>query len=337
MLKIINKKYDIISDYLINEKNLKESSVNIYNNTLLKIIDLLPDDFDNFKNIDVTYQELKNTINTISNNTSRKNSLNVLIKLLLAYNETFLKNKNKNVLEIINLLNDDFKNFAKKVDDNRNFQKETKKEEENKNIVDGETYDEFINNHLKMYEDIFISDTLNKSNDVKYMALTLYKFLPLRSQDFCNIVIYNNKYEINEDDVDNHNYIILDEKNLVINNYKTDKSHGQRNIDLNDFLISIIIHFINKYNIRILLPSIYSNKPMSADSLGKLLKSILKISQPVQFLRKLYISEFYDNEINYSGKRYKKLAKKMGHGLSTANQIYNKNKIADGEYEDIYV
>lgn len=323
---IYNNKQQL-TDYFIN-RDLKQSTIDTYFKALKRVISLLDDNFDNFNNVNLTHEQIKEAINKIDCNNSRKNTLNCIIKILLAYGDL---NQNIIIIQITNKLLLDYNKFSRIVDNQRIYKQASDKELNNISQIN-KPYHEYLTDYLNEFKDKFKSNIFNKSNDVKYMLIRLYLFLPLRQQDYCNTNIYLINYNINN----NSNYILLDEKKLYINKYKTANIYGQRIIDLDDDLVNDITHFYNKSNQNKLLPSIIGDNNMLSNNCTKLLTSITNLNSPVQTLRKLYISEFY-KKCN-SGKEFKLLAKKLGHSPSIAIQQYNRfSDIADDEEQDLFI
>lgn len=325
---ILNNKI-IINYYLTNTCKYVNQTIYNYWYSFKKIVELSKIDF-NINNLDVEikedkfYNHIVNSIKLIKNVDIQRGCLNNFIRILYAYNEIILKNDDiKNLIIKFELL---FNKFSKLVNTNKLFKAPTKKELENK-IKYSDLFE-----IRKEYEEKFMDDKFYPMNDIRYVLLTCYIFYPLRQQDFINTTIYDDISEVKN--IDEVNYIILSEKKMYVNNYKTMKTHGKRIIDLSDDFYETIKRFVYKSCQNKLLPQLYNyDKFMIKDDVTRLLSNILKIKAPIQMLRKCYISEFYENG-KKTGTEIKKLCNILGHTPSTSMQTYNKfNIIADGNDE----
>lgn len=95
--------------------------------------------------------------------------------------------------------------------------------------------------------------------DIKYLILSLYSdknLPPLRSQDWYNAKVVQTKDEMNEDDEkEQHNYVILDEGKFIRNTGKTTKVHGHRFIKIPDRVLNDITNFHEKSGSEWLIPN----------------------------------------------------------------------------------
>ena len=81
-------------------------------------------------------------------------------------------------------------------------------------------------------------------NDVEYLALCLYSYMPsLRSEDWINTYCYEDAKELYIDNPENKNFLCLTKKQMILNTYKTAKTHGQRILDIPVELNEIIRQF----------------------------------------------------------------------------------------------
>jgi hypothetical protein len=123
-----------------------------------------------------------------------------------------------------------------------------------------------------------------------------------------------------------HNYIFVEEKQLVLNRYKTLKKYGVKKLELPDVLIDKIKHFfeLRKQN-DIDTNYLLINKrglPASARDVFRIFERVFKKRVSVSMLRKIYISEKYqDTKFN----EMKEDAFKMGHSLNTQQNYYKKS------------
>ena len=315
-----------IEDYL-GKIHITPKTTENYFSSLKRVLKLLGKDYPvhELSNSKQVFDDFKNALNQIENISSRKTITNNTIKLFMAYN---LILKNDGLDDTIELMAKAFKEYAKKVDENKEFHAPSEKDIDNKI-----EWDTLIQAKEKLRE-VFEKDLYRTKNDVKYMLLSLYCFCPLRQQDYINTNIYNNLDDVADPEVSN--YISLDDKKLFIKKYKTEKKHGTRVLELPDDLINVIKRFMDKSKQNKLLPQILNNKKyMTSEQCTGILSEALKIKAPVQTLRRVFISKFY-KELQ-TGKEMKAMAKKMGHNQSTAYQIYNIYSIIANEEETMMI
>ena len=166
------------------------------------------------------------------------------------------------------------------------------------------------------------------------VILSFYRYLvPLRGQDFFSLKI---TYRDVQDD--NGNFIDLKQHRLILNDYKTAKTHGQRIISIDSEELKTIIHrYINATGLKegdyFLVKDASSIKePITTQIFCNDLKTVLGIS--VNHLRNMYVSNFLrthkkmvaDGEMTQQemiAKR-KDLANKMAHSIATQETIYSK-------------
>lgn len=164
----------------------------------------------------------------------------------------------------------------------------------------------------------------------KYLIIHLYTELPPLRNDYAMTRIINSlqaqgvvtDYNIVE------NYINLNDKTLVLQNYKTAKTYGTKVITIPQKLVNIIRRFEKfkkNYNVThdFMLLNTTDLKPMSRNNLTKALNKIFypkKISSTI--LRKVYLSNKYP--IQHSMEEMTKDAQIMGHDIGTARKVYTK-------------
>lgn len=139
---------------------------------------------------------------------------------------------------------------------------------------------------------------------------------PLRGNEWRGTRIVKNMKKGNDEE----NYVALKEKKLIVNNSKTSKSHGTKEVDLPDDVVKEIKRYIAEKETDILFDD------YSASTFTKLLNKHLGYS--VQSLRKRYVSE---NLGKMTPKQRVKLAKIMGHTIMTQQLDYNKPNEIDSD------
>jgi hypothetical protein len=199
-----------------------------------------------------------------------------------------------------------------KKDDTEKQTMRTATEEEKENTI---TKEELI--ELRKQYDILAKDKKSKNyikNNLRRLILHLYtEIAPLRSQDFINTKFI---------DDENYNFMDIENKELKIKSGKVENS--KRNIYIHDELLQVIKETKENIKSNFLIPKIRDlNTNMKNDAFTHFVNNIFggkKISSTK--LRNIYISDMIDNKA--TAKQRKATAKLMGHGLSTATNIYTK-------------
>ena len=157
--------------------------------------------------------------------------------------------------------------------------------------------------------------------DIRYTIMCLYTMcVPLRSQDYYNSRLYWDSSK--QSNLDNHNYMCLTKKELVINDSKTSATHGSKVIKICDELIEVLKTFKRKSKSKYMVCSLTGNQ-FNSKSFSKFMRSIVKGKNVgSSMVRKVYVSKKLDGKITPD--EQKLLAKQMGHTLSTQQQIYGR-------------
>lgn len=198
-----------------------------------------------------------------------------------------------------------FNTISRDVDNKKIYQEPTEREKE--------LYRSW-NDILKLRMDLgkkFNADKVFK-NLYNYYILSLFTFIPpLRPQELCSCLILP-QIVPNA----NFNYYSIKENELHINNFKTEKSFGERIIKVPPKLTLLIKKIGSKY----LVPTINKIKQQTPTSLCMYFKRVLGFNPSI--LRKIYISHIIDKEIDPEEK--KRIAYIMGHSPATQVLIYSK-------------
>lgn len=160
----------------------------------------------------------------------------------------------------------------------------------------------------------------------QYLVLNLYYLIPPLRNDYVGCLVVESLPFL----VDTtKNYIILSQKKLLLNRYKTQKHYGNKEIDLPDSLLEIVKEYMNT---RVeLYPELANNnellltkylKPMNQVNLTQYLNKIFKKKVSSTMLRKSFISDKYSSE--YSVNQMEADARKMGHSVGTQQSTYRK-------------
>ena len=154
-------------------------------------------------------------------------------------------------------------------------------------------------------------------NDLYYLLCSLYTYIPpLRSEDYYSAVI-----KTDTTDIEKENYYDLEKKQLVLNQYKTVKTYGQRIVNIPEVLAEIIENFHEKSKSHYLICTSTGLKLMS-QSFNGTFKRCLKKEVSSSMLRKCYISDKIDEGM--TAEERQKDAKVMGHSLTVQQLAYSK-------------
>jgi integrase len=310
-------KQDLINKF--KEKNISETSVNLYIRNLEKLNDDEP--IKNLKflsNIEGIIDKLKN----YKPNTYR----GYLISICSALNVDNSKNMKKIYQSYYDLLI----KINKTLKEKESQQDKTEAQKENwitwddvKNKLEElkKKVDEFKNNKEINY---------HKYNTLlEYVILSCYYYIsPKRNQDWTLMMIVSK--------LDNtlpvtNNYLVYSDKKFVFNKYKTSKTNGELIEDIPDELFKIIEIYLNFHpllkNKKIIKNT---NVPFLVYDDGKSLSSINSITRILNkifnkkigssMLRHIYLTSKYSNTV----KEMKKDAEIMGHSVDTAINNYIK-------------
>ena len=187
-------------------------------------------------------------------------------------------------------------------------------------------------------------DPENYKKHLTYLILALYTYQPPIRGEYFNMEVVKNKPPEN-----NKNYLWDngDKYTIVLNNYKTKKKYGRREIDIeSDELARIIEDSLERFPRKYLLSSLkkqMATKPLTYRNFFNYIKLFPDKNVSVDLLRSFYITQFYNNLTTDDKGKYKihtiadkeRLAAKMLHSVSEAEKSYNKPKEnVDSDSED---
>lgn len=324
MGRTANKKNDEIFDKIQTyNKSASPSSIRIYTLNIIKLFkDLGKEETSNalvFKDVDKVFELLDKQNLT---KTTYKNKLSSIVVFLLA------SGMDKT---IINKYSDKIDSLASKIDREANKMKWSDKDEDNVLSMDA----------LNLYVDTLESKLPSKPESYKdlnqwmsYISAKYHSEFAPRNE-LCDMKIYyTNEYSTIDKD-DTINYLIINPKTLnakvIYNNFKTKKSYGAIEFDIDD---KDFISILNKYYKYI--KSYYSEhdepfthwllfkKDMKKLSRNEYTKFLIKTFEGTgknissSMLRKIVASSLYD--IN----KIKHMAAIMGHSIQQAIHSYVK-------------
>lgn len=296
------------------EKMIKDSRSNIKVNTLNAYVTNIHKVFKEVFNNDINtdnfnkFSKVKKYLETL-NLATRKNILVAIIVLLQAYNTPS---------HILKKYNTYFKELS--IEYENNYNKQIKSDKEKLNWV---TKTE-IDNKLKSLEiliDKMNMDKLSKNDkDIiqQHLVISLYigEHIPPIRNDYAGMKISNTELK-------KCNYIDLNNNQIILNNYKTDKTYGTKKINIPTYILELITRWIKYNDSGYLLINIRQGDPMTKNGLTKYLNKIFKPKKvSTTILRKVYLSNKYP--VLYNRKDMKNDAYVMGHSIDTQQSIYTK-------------
>ena len=213
------------------------------------------------------------------------------------YNQDF-KEQNKNIFE-------KWIKETKRIKDliDSKYEKNEPTERQAKSYV---SYDELVKTRNKM-----------KKGTQERLLLFMYTEIPPVRNDYHDMRIYKSKPRYNTG-----NYIVIEKNkaNIILNEFKTDKSYEKIEIDIPTTLMKEITESLESLPRDHLFVSTRTNKPhLTANSFVKwanrTLKKLFNGNISLTTLRHIYISRRDLKLESKSGTERKKIAKIMGHSL----------------------
>ena len=312
-----------ISEVIKKERpNISDATLKAYVSNINKLHRRMTDK-DKIENLDFlrNYDKVLLTLGGLMKATM-KNYLVAIVVLLMS-------NKTEEHKSLIVKYNNRIKELADNINDN--YDENEKSDKQKKNWIE---HSEVLQLLRKLKKDtkplLEKADLTNKEKDQiqQYLVLYLYsgKAFPVLRNDFGDMKVVKENDEMDKD----KNYFIIKKRGnplFRLNEYKTAKFQGEKDIVIKDMELRKLIHSwlgINKTGY--LLINTSNDSPMKANGISKYLNKIFmkhlnkKIS--TSLLRSIYITNKYNG--NMSNKDKKELAMDMGHTKSTAETIYNK-------------
>ena len=161
---------------------------------------------------------------------------------------------------------------------------------------------------------------------LNYMVLSLYTLhAPRRNIDYSLMKISNNMND------DKFNYIDIDKKQFIFNNYKTQGKYNSVVVNIEDELMQVIALYLSNhpekskflknktYNIHF-LKTFYNEDIIKSQDITRLLNTVFGKSIGSSMLRNMYLSNKYSNIIE----NLKKYTTDMGTSVDIALSTYIK-------------
>lgn len=254
------------------EKNINDTSINKYIRDLI-----LLNNNKQFSNLNF----LKN-----------KDKINNYIEDNYKYKDTTKKNYYSSINTILLLYLPKYKQLQEYY--YNKFNEYNNKVKSNINILPDYKKDKYINyndildiyNNVKNKVDEFKNnEELNKEQYnilLSFFVFSLYILInPRRNNDYLQMMIIKNKPKLLEN---KYNYLLLNKKKFIFNNYKTSKTYNQQIINIPDELYNIILLYLKHHKLynnsdNELIPLLISYKGLILDnnsSINEILKKINK-------------------------------------------------------------
>ncbi len=310
--------------------NLKPNTIKQYETHLNKLKKIFEtDNYDFLSNPEKVAEKLKDKAYT-----SRRNSYNAIIVLLMALNHDERYN---DLIEKYDKMRNELNT---KYDEEMSSGKISEKQ--SKNFAE---YEE-IEGMIKKMENEIKSQGLKKKTELTgkekelLMVYTLYNMLiriPTRNDMAMQKLISKTQYnKLKEEEKKNNNYLVKEKGKMfgVYNEYKTSKKYGEKKIDIPKDLEKILNMYIRKTGKKmgdVLFVSSTGN-PLSRNMISQLLmktsKKYLNKSVSTTLMRKIVASHHFgaDSEFGKLKKKQEELAEKMGHSTDVMDKVYIKEK-----------
>jgi len=186
-------------------------------------------------------------------------------------------------------------------------------------------FNEVYEHYKTIYDVNTITDDENYIDSLKYLIISLYKYIPpLRPQ-----VYLNSTFEEFEETYPDLNVIDLDSKTILIKSAKTLKRGKTQVLQIPMPLISLISAIHDKYNTVYLITQLSNvNEPMSNDNFSHIFSRMFfdVIGREISpnNIRNSFVSTLIDEKGLTNTDERRKIAKIMGHSTLTQNNIYSK-------------
>jgi len=300
----------------IQKKELKETTIKNYKQSFTKFMKLLNKPIEYlFLNSDDVIKFIQKAYPNIG---TQKTILSTILYELK--NEKYNNiNKDKAVKNYKNSIND-IAIYIKNT-----YETKEKTIKENKNWI---SWDDVVNifkiNYNKIKDGLKNPKLMNYENFNQIQSiviLSMYIYIPPRRGEYINILLSN--YDVNND-----NFIIPNDK-IILNKYKTsDTKEGYIiNLKKNKLLNNILNEFIKLRNINNFKSNYLfisdKDKNMDHSQLAKRLNKIFDKKISISMLRKIYLNEKYNKNIDLVEEMIK-TTEDMGTSVNTMNIAYLK-------------
>lgn len=304
--------------------NLKPNSIKQYETHLNKLKKLFDSDNFNFlSNPDDVMNKLED-----KHYTSKRNTLNAVIILLLALNHD---KKYDELIEKYQKIRDELND--KYIDDQQSGKISEKQKNNFAELSEIMSMIDTMGNEIKSMKLKKKGDLTNKEREL-IMVFTIFSFLvkyPLRNDLAEMKYITKSEYnKLTEDNKKETNYLVKQKNKLmmILNVYKTSKKYGEKILDIDNETSKVLRMYI-KLTDKKLGEVLFTNNqgnPITRNGISQLLlrttKKRINKNVSTTLIRKSVVSDkFADVK-----KEQQALADIMGHDVATQNLVYVKEK-----------
>jgi len=307
--------------------NLKESSVKLYITNLKKIYREIEcggrkEQICSFDNLDFLndYDKVMKTLEDENSNTKKNRLIAVVVTLQATEADKKLIEKyQKSMIELAE-------------QSNENYKKQEKSDRQKENWVEYKDLVNLTNEILKRIKkhDILKKDVISKAEYnllQEYIVLRFYLNYPLRN-DLAEVKVISSKDEDNKKD----NFLLVtpDKITLLLNDYKTVRTFGPQEYELDDKFSKIVRIFLKHNTSGWFITKTNRQDPISANGITKLLNRLFlrELDKKISTSMIRSITASHDRRNDATLKEIealkKKVSKKYLHSLDTNNMIYRK-------------
>ena len=307
--------------------NLKESSIKLYITNLKRIYREIEcngrKDICNFDNLDFLndYERVMQTLEDENLNTKKNRLIAIVVSLQATKaNPKLIERYTKEMIELAEQSNEQYK-------------KQQKTDKQKENWVDYEDLVSLANDILKRVKkhNILTKDELTRAeyNLLQEMVvLRFYLNFPLRN-DLADVKVISSKDEDNKKD----NFLLVtpEKISLILNDYKTAKTFGAQEYDIDKKFSKIVRIFLKHNTSGYFITKTNRSQPISANGITKLLNRLFmrELDKKISTSMIRHITATYDKRNDKTlaelEELKRKVQKKYLHSDDT-NQLYRKVK-----------
>jgi len=298
---------DIMKTIRKDRSNIKENSLTAYVSNINKV-------FKEVFNGDIDVKHFNKFVKVrkyveVLTPATRKNIIIAIVILLRAYKvSTNIQIKYKKY----------FEELAIEYENNAN--KQLKSEKDEKNWITKAEIDERLKELEKQISTMDMNNLNRFDKDIiqQHLVVSLYigEHIPPMRNDYAGMRISN-------EDLETDNYINMETKQIILNQYKTDKTYGRKTINIPPYIHGLMKRWLKYNESGYLLVNIQAFDAMTKNGLTKYIYKIFKPRNvSTTILRKVYLSTKYP--VIYDRKDMKDDAYIMGHSIDTQQGVYTK-------------
>jgi len=275
---------------------------------------------------DLNFLEDFDNVNTALKSKVNSTIKNYLVSVIIALSS------DKKYDKLIDKYNNKIKQLQDEILDQ--YDKNEKNDKQEKNWINHNEVLKLLRKMKKETKDFFDKPKENlttKEKDLiqQYLVIYLYSgkdFPPVRN-DFAEMKVVDESEDLKQD----KNYLLIKKKGnpkFILNEFKTAKYKGEKEIDIKDIELKKLINkWLKITGDDYLLLNLKDNSPMTANGISKYLNKIFqkhyKKNISTSLLRSIFITSKY-NDPKMTIQDKKKLANDMLHSKNVSESVYNK-------------